>query len=268
MIPGNQSISSKNNFTVRSTKIIRSVNSRSFVWGHNTETQIFLSASLWGTQIIFRLIYWWVPLWEMSQWSIDCGCCHIVMRFVFKKMWLWKRIWHENAYNFLVISLLLHECTGAHWAHVSLLLSWLDWLLVFSNNPCKTMRTRSDRPVHTLVLIICFLIPFMGFSVSPVRGTFLNMIQICTSLLSSVHSVLVCLTVSLARVHSCTRISSTLLNLAVPSLPSFPHPAAQRGSTVFWLNCRLTLRTPFLHPVPRRQSIAFNIFSACLNWST
>lgn len=174
------------------------------------------------------------PLWVMGQWSIDCGCCHIVMRFVKKKKkkWFWSRIWHENAYNFLVISSLLHDWLSVleHTGHM-----WACWVLGstgclgFSNNPCKMMRTRSDRDVHTLLVVPVWTTSFsVALWAPPVGHIFKCEPDFHFSFVFGAFCS-VCLTVSLARVHSCTRISSTLLNLAVPSLSSFPHPAAQRG---------------------------------------
>lgn len=53
------------------------------------------------------------------------------------------------------------------------------------------------------------------------------------------------------------------------SLPFFWSPLPARcESWGLWLNCRLPLHPPVLHPVPRHWSIAFNITSACHNWST
>lgn len=87
----------------------------------------------------------------------------------------------ENACNFLVISSLLQdwlsvlEHTGRMWA------CWflgLTGCLGFSNNPCKMMRTRAQTELSNIAFGHLFLVPFMGFSISPLQGTFLNMIQI------------------------------------------------------------------------------------------
>lgn len=136
----------------------------------------------------------------------------------------------------------------------------------FSHNPCKIMlRPRAPTELSMGWFWAFPFGPIHAFRVLPVMHTFSDHFTpfVFGSFCPFAHP-----TVSIARVHSCTWILSTLLKLVVPFLPSFLHPAAQRGSTLFWLNCRLPLRTPFLHPVPRRWAIAFNIFSACLNWST
>lgn len=157
-------------------------------------------------------------LWVMGQWSVDCGCCHVVIRF--KKKFL-KRIWDENTYNFLVISSLIHDWLTVleHTGHM-----WACWFLGFSNNPCKMRRTHAQTEMSVHWFGHLFLVPLMAIGVSPVRGTLLSMLQIFSSLLSWVHSVVVRPTVSHARVHSCTRISSPWLNLAVLSSPLLPSP--------------------------------------------
>lgn len=120
-----------------------------------------------------------------------------------------------------------------------------SWVQYFTSNTTK-VRTRILTPMHSFVAIL-FLFHGQRLNLQP------------------------CITLRILHiaVHSSTLISSTLLNRAVLSLlPAFSYPAAWRESPGFWLNCRLALRLPFLHPVPRHWSMAFNMFSPCLNWST
>lgn len=136
--------------------------------GHNIETKIFHSASSRGTQIIFRLIYWWV---SCDWWVSDQSYCDEVCK---TKLWFWKRIWDENAYNFLVISSLLHDWLSPleHTGHMCA--CWflgLTGCLGFSNNPRKMMRTHAQTELYVGFCHL-ILVPFMGFGVSPVRGRF------------------------------------------------------------------------------------------------
>lgn len=138
----------------------------------------------------------------------------------------------------------LAEHPGANWTHVS---AWfLPWLFQQSVSKDENV-LRQGCPSYGFAHLI--LVPFMGFAVSPVRGSFVNMIQILASLLSPVRSVVVCLTVTLARMHSCTRISSTWLNLAVPSLlRSSPCGTASNRGVLMELSPSFAYRLPAACP--------------------
>lgn len=144
------------------------------------------------------------PLWVMGQWSIDCGCCHIVMRFVKKKK-------SDFGAGFDM------KMPTTFWLyHHSFMIGWVYWstlgtceragfLARLAALAFPIIHVKWWEHAQTEMSIRCLWsqcgpqasVWLHGLHQS---GTFLNVSQIFTSLLSLVHSV-VC--VSPCHLHVC-----------------------------------------------------------------